>query len=51
MAGRRRPAGHAPSRGYHGGDVETVISVDDVQREAEAIRNDRRVIDAYLGAH
>ena len=27
----------AHSRGYHSGDVDTVISVDDVQRQAEAI--------------
>ena len=27
----------AQSRGYHSGDVSTVISVDDVQRQAEAI--------------
>lgn len=35
MAEEKEKMTSARSRGYHGGDVETVISVDDVQRQAE----------------
>ena len=35
MANGKEASEEARSRGYHGGSVETVISVDDVQREAE----------------
>ncbi len=35
MAEERNGSAHSRSRGYHGGGVETVISVDDVQRQAE----------------
>ncbi len=37
MAEREDTTERARSRGYHTGSVETVISVDDVQRQAEAI--------------
>jgi len=37
MAEREDTAEKARSRGYHTGGVDTVISVDDVEREAEAI--------------
>ncbi len=35
MAEEKNDSAQSRSRGYHGGDVETVISVDDVQRQAE----------------
>ena len=35
MANEKENAGESRSRGYHAGDVGTVISVDDVQRQAE----------------
>ncbi len=35
MANEREASKESHSRGYHGGGVETVISVDDVQRQAE----------------
>ncbi len=35
MANEKEASKEAHSRGYHGGSVETVISVDDVQRQAE----------------
>jgi len=35
MADEKENAGASRSRGYHAGDVGTVISVDDVQRQAE----------------
>jgi len=37
MATESESARKARSRGYHTGDVDTVLSVDEVQREAEAI--------------
>ncbi|HSS66393.1 MAG TPA: ABC transporter ATP-binding protein [Gammaproteobacteria bacterium] len=35
MAAENKDSAKSRSRGYHGGGVETVISVDDVQRQAE----------------
>jgi len=37
MPEEKDAAERSASRGYHAGDVDTVISVDDVQRQAEAI--------------
>ena len=36
-SGKTRDAGKSKARGYHMGDIETVISVEDVAREAEKI--------------
>jgi branched-chain amino acid transport system ATP-binding protein len=45
MANEKENAGESRSRGYHAGDVETVISVDDVQRQAEEMMHSALTIE------
>ncbi|MDX1512980.1 MAG: ABC transporter ATP-binding protein [Gammaproteobacteria bacterium] len=45
MAGENESLEKSRSRGYHTGGVETVISVDDVQRQAEEIGSDIKAED------
>ena len=52
MADESESTRRAQSRGYHTGSVDTVISVDDVQRQAEKIaRSDLTVAELVLGDH
>jgi branched-chain amino acid transport system ATP-binding protein len=45
MANEREAPKESRSRGYHGGSVETVISVDDVQRQAEEMMKSALTVD------
>ncbi len=45
MAEEKNDSAQSRSRGYHGGDVETVISVDDVQRQAEEMMKSKLTVE------